>query len=341
MDTQKVEIQKRNSLLKIAVVILNWNGRKLLEQFLGTVCEHSKQADIYIIDNASTDDSIRYVEQNFPQVKIIKNQENYGFAGGYNQGLKSIDADIYCLLNSDVEVTANWLAPMFELFKNEEIAATQPKILDFNQKNKFEYAGAAGGFLDNFGYPYCRGRVFWTLEEDHGQYDDEIQIFWATGACMFIRSKDFWEQGGFDETFFAHMEEIDLCWRLNNADRKIYYTGKSSVYHVGGGTLSNSPNKTYLNFRNSLWMLVRNLPTYKILPVVFSRMVLDGVTAFVFWRYEGFGHFMAILKAHFSFYAKVGHYLKSRKSPGKRFWKHRFVPWQYFILGRKKITDLD
>lgn len=327
--------------MKTAIVILNWNGKKLLEQFLPSVNHYSKRADIFVIDNASTDDSIAFLRSNYPNIGIIQNKENYGFAGGYNQGLKSIEADIYCLLNSDVQVTSGWLEPIVELFRDDQIAVVQPKILSYHNPSFFEYAGAAGGFLDNFGYPYCRGRVFWTLEEDTGQYDDEIQIFWATGACFFIRSVDFWDQGGFDKRFFAHMEEIDLCWRLNNAERKIFYTGKSSVYHVGGGTLSNSPNKTYLNFRNSLWMLVRNLPTYKILPVVFSRMVLDGVTAFVFWRYEGFGHFKAILKAHFSFYAKVGHYLKSRKSPGKSFWKHRFVPWQYFILARKKITDLD
>lgn len=340
MDPQALEIQKRNSLLKIAVVILNWNGRKLLEQFLPSVVSYSQEADVYIIDNASTDDSEEFVSQNYPQIRWVQNEENLGFAGGYNHGLKSIEADVYCLLNSDVEVTQDWLKPIIKLFQQEEIAAVQPKILDYHHKNKFEYAGAGGGFLDNFGYPYCRGRVFWTLEEDQGQYDDEIQIFWATGACLFIRSDDFWQQNGFDVGFFAHMEEIDLCWRLNNAQRKIFYTGKSSVYHIGGGTLHNSPNKTYLNFRNSLWMLVRNLPRYKLFPVIFSRMVLDGVTAFVFWRYEGFGHFMAILRAHGSFYKKIIAYYKTRTRTGKNFWQHKFVPWQYFILKRKKITDL-
>lgn len=340
MDTQKVEIQKRNRLLKIAVVILNWNGRELLDKFLPSVTAYSQNADIFVIDNASEDDSVSFIQQNFPDVYIVENDKNYGFAGGYNQGLKHIQADVYCLLNSDVEVTKNWLIPFFELFKNEEIAAAQPKILDFYHKTKFEYAGAAGGFLDNFGYPYCRGRIFWTLEEDKGQYDDEIPIFWATGACMFIRSKDFWEQEGFDENFFAHMEEIDLCWRLNNAGKKVFYSGKSTVYHVGGGTLSNSPNKTYLNFRNSLWMLVRNLPKYKIIPVILSRLVLDGITAFVFWRYHGFGHLTAILKAHISFYQKFPAFYKTRNSTIKNFWKHRFVPWQYFILRRKKMKDL-
>lgn len=327
--------------MKIAIAILNWNGKHLLEKFLPSVIRFSESAEIYLIDNASTDDSVDFVIENYPNVKIIQNKENFGFAGGYNEGLKQIDADIYCLLNSDVEVTENWLTPFFRLFKNQEIVAAQPKILDFHHKNKFEYAGAAGGFLDNFGYPYCRGRVFWTLEEDNGQYDDEIQIFWATGACMYIRSKDFWEQNGFDENFFAHMEEIDLCWRLNNQGKKIYYSGNSTVYHVGGGTLSNSPNKTYLNFRNSLWMLVRNLPKYKILPVIFSRLFLDGITALVFWRYHGFGHLTAILRAHINFYKQVAFYYKTRTKTNHNFWRNKFVPWQYFILGRKRIEELE
>ena len=327
--------------MKIAVAILNWNGKKLLEQFLPSVCKFSQEAEIYLIDNASTDDSVEFVQQNYPEIFVVKNQENLGYAGGYNQGLKSIHADIYCLLNSDVEVTENWLEPFYRLFQNEKIAAAQPKILDFHHPNKFEYAGAAGGFLDNFGYPYCRGRVFWTLEEDHGQYNDEIEIFWATGACMFVRAKDFWAMNGFDDGFFAHMEEIDLNWRLKNKGKQIWYSGKSTVYHVGGGTLSNSPNKTYLNFRNSLWMLLRNLPAYKIFPVLISRLFLDGITAFVFWRYHGFGHLTAILKAHFSFYAKAGKYWKSRDSAITNFWWHRFVPWQYFILRRKKIDELE
>lgn len=327
--------------MKIAVVILNWNGKPLLEQFLPSVIRHSRDAEVCIIDNASTDDSVDFIHKNYPEIHLIENPQNLGFAGGYNAGLKQVKADIYCLLNSDVEVTEGWLEPFFRLFKNEEIAAAQPKILDFHHPHKFEYAGAAGGFLDNFGYPYCRGRVFWTLEEDRGQYNDETEIFWATGACMFVRANDFWALNGFDEYFFAHMEEIDLCWRLKNHGKKIWYSGKSKVYHVGGGTLSNSPHKTYLNFRNSLWMLVRNLPSHKILPVIFSRLVLDGITAIVFWRYHGFGHLVAIFNAHMSFYAKAGIYFEQRNSTTKNFWKHKFVPWQYFILGRKKIGELE
>ncbi|MGI9526755.1 MAG: glycosyltransferase family 2 protein, partial [Weeksellaceae bacterium] len=304
---------------------------------------YSTGADIYVIDNNSTDDSVAFIHQKYPLVKVIQNAENTGFAGGYNKGLRHIEADVYCLLNSDIEVTPNWLEPIYRLFKDENIAAIQPKILDYNQRNKFEYAGAGGGFLDNFGYPYCRGRVFWTLEKDTGQYDDEIQIFWATGACLFIRADEFWKQEGFDANFFAHMEEIDLCWRINNTGKKVFYTGQSTVYHIGGATLSNSPHKTYLNFRNSLWMLVRNLPKYKLLPVIFSRMILDGITAFVFWIYNdnGFGHFKAIFRAHMSFYQQLQKYYKSRRKVSTKFWKHKFVPWQYFIVGRKTVDKLE
>lgn len=328
--------------MRVAVVILNWNGQKLLSEFLPKVIKYSPEAEIYVVDNASTENDVAYLSRNFPEVEVVENKKNLGFAGGYNQGLKSIEADLYCLLNSDVEVTEDWLQPVIKLFETEkDIAVAQPKMLDYNHRNKFEYAGAGGGFLDNLGYPFCRGRVFWTLEEDNGQYDDERQIFWATGACMFIRSKDFWQQEGFDENYFAHMEEIDLCWRLNNAGRKVFYTGKSHVYHVGGGTLkTNSPTKTYLNFRNSLWMLVKNLPTYKVFPVVFFRLVLDGITAIVFWRYHGFSHLAAIFRAHMSFYAKLRYYQRKRGQTQKSFWEKRFVPYQYFIRKRKKIQEL-
>ena len=225
--------------MDVAIAILNWNGKNWLEKFLPSVISHSENNDIYIIDNASTDDSVAFLKLNFPQVKIIQNTENHGFAGGYNEGLKKIKADIYCLLNSDVEVTENWLNPVVDLFQKDlNISAVQPKILDFNRKNFFEFAGAAGGFIDNLGYPYCRGRIFDEIEEDKGQYDDETEIFWASGCCLFIRSADFWKQNGFYERFFAHQEEIDLCWRLKNDGKKIFYTGKSTIYHVGGGTLN-------------------------------------------------------------------------------------------------------
>ena len=246
--------------MNLAIVILNWNGKNWLEKFLPNVILHSGNTDIFVIDNASTDDSVSFLKEKFPAIKIVQNEKNYGFAGGYNEGLKKIEAEIYCVLNSDVEVTKNWINPVLDLFQSDlNIAAVQPKVLDYHRRNYFEFAGAAGGFIDNLGYPYCRGRVFEKTEEDKGQYDDETEIFWASGCCYFIRSKDFWEQKGFDERFFAHQEEIDLCWRLINSGKKIFYTAKSTVYHVGGGTLSKqSAEKTYLNIRNNLSMLLKN-----------------------------------------------------------------------------------
>ncbi|MFV0304271.1 MAG: glycosyltransferase family 2 protein [Moheibacter sp.] len=332
--------------MKTAVAILNWNGEKLLEEFLPSVVEYSQNADIYVIDNASDDDSISFIKQNFPSVKIIKNKANFGYAKGYNEGIKKIqnqeNYELFCLLNSDVEVSKNWLIPIQQLFKeNNEIAIAQPKILDYKQPTHFEYAGAGGGFIDNYGYPYCRGRIFWTLEEDTGQYDDTVQTFWASGACFFIRTSDFTSSGGFDERFFAHMEEIDLCWRINNLGKKVYYCGTSTVYHLGGGTLKNSnPKKTFLNFRNSLWMLVKHLPKGNIFPLIFTRLSLDGVTGIVFLFYEGFPHLWAIVKSHFSFYRKLHYYSKQRKPGMKKYYSKKFIPFQYFIKKRKYFSDL-
>lgn len=268
---------------KLAIVILSWNGKNWLEKFLPKVILYSQNAEVYVVDNGSTDNSVEFLNLNFPTVKIVQNKENFGFAGGYNEGLKKIDAEIYCLLNSDVEVTENWLQPVLNLFeKDKNIAAVQPKILDYNKRNYFEFAGAAGGFIDNLGYPYCRGRVFEKTEEDKGQYDDETEIFWASGCCFFIRSKDFWEQKGFDERFFAHQEEIDLCWRLINSGKKIFYTAKSTVYHVGGGTLSKqSAEKTYLNIRNNLSMLLKNLPFPKLIWLIFFVCVWTQLPEFI------------------------------------------------------------
>lgn len=328
--------------MKTAIAILNWNGRSLLEKFLPSVVENSHEAEIYVIDNASTDDSVAYLNSNFPSVKIIQNEGNFGYAKGYNVGIKSIDAEIICLLNSDVKVSHNWISPILNLFETDEnIAAIQPKILDYKNPTYFEYAGAGGGFIDNLGYPYCRGRVFWTLEEDKGQYNDLIQTFWVSGACMFVRKKDFEEIGGFDEGFFAHMEEIDFCWRLNNLDKKVFYCGQSTVYHLGGGTLkSSNPRKTYLNFRNSLWMLVKNLPEWKAFPFVFARLSLDGLTGIVFLIYEGFPHLWAVLDSHFGFYKKLFHYMKIRKPGKKDYFQAKLVPFQYFIQKRKYYSDL-
>ena len=319
---------------KLAIVILNWNGKKWLEKFLPNVVEHSQNAEVYVIDNGSTDDSNDFLQTNFPSVKIIKNDKNYGFAGGYNEGLKKIDAEIYCLLNSDVEVTENWTQPILELFSSDEnITAIQPKVLSYNQKTHFEFAGAAGGFIDNLGYPYCRGRVFDKLEVDKGQYNDETEIFWASGCAMFIRSEDFWNQNGFDERFFAHQEEIDLCWRLINSGKKIYYTGKSTVYHVGGGTLSKqSPQKTYLNFRNNLSMMLKNLPFPKLLWLIFIRLCLDGIAGIRFGLKDGFPHLWAVARAHFGFYGQASETWKRRGIYQKeKFYQTKWLIFKHFL----------
>ncbi|MNF50287.1 N-acetylglucosaminyl-diphospho-decaprenol L-rhamnosyltransferase [compost metagenome] len=270
--------------MKLAVVILNWNGIKLLEQFLPSVVKYSPESTVYIADNASTDDSISYIRTFFPSVKIVKNDSNLGFAGGYNEALQHIDADIYALVNSDIEVTENWLQPIIKTFESEpKTAIIQPKILDYKNKEYFEYAGAAGGFIDQYGYPFCRGRLFDTLEKDYGQYDDNCEIFWASGACFFIRAAVYNELEGFDGGFFAHQEEIDLCWRAFNKGYKIKYNSESVVYHVGGATLQQGhPKKTFLNFRNSLLMLTKNLPKDKLYWILFCRMILDGIAGLQF-----------------------------------------------------------
>ena len=254
--------------MKLAIVILNWNGQQLLETFLPSVVDDSDGHSIYVIDNASTDTSVSFLETHFPKIHCIKLDSNFGYAAGYNKGLEQINADIFCLLNSDVEVTKNWLKPILNTFKTEiNTVIIQPKILDYHQKNKFEYAGAGGGFIDQLGYPYCRGRIFETLEEDRGQYNDQKDIFWASGACLFIRAKTFKELRGFDSNFFSHMEEIDLCWRAKNRGLTVTYVGTSTVYHVGGASLKSShPKKTFLNFRNMKHTkaMVRKLKSYLI-----------------------------------------------------------------------------
>tara|TARA_B100000795_G_scaffold267331_1_gene251950 strand:+ start:1287 stop:2285 length:999 start_codon:yes stop_codon:yes gene_type:complete len=331
--------------LKIAIVILNWNGQKLLEQFLPSVVDFSsKEATIYIADNASTDSSIKYVRSSFPSIKIVENKINGGYAKGYNDALKSIDADIYCLLNSDVEVTQNWLKPIIDIFKNEKnTAIIQPKLLDFKNKTKFEYAGAAGGFIDLFGYPFCRGRVFNHLETDKGQFNDVKEIFWASGACLFIRAKVYHQLEGFDEDYFAHQEEIDLCWRTQNIGYKIKYVGSSLVYHVGGATLQQAnPHKTFLNFRNSLLNVVKNVPKKWFLFVIFSRLLLDGIAGIKFMIELRPIHTWAIIKAHYSFYKNLNRFLKKRKKLLKKegYNLHTSIVWQYFALGRKKFHQL-
>ncbi len=325
--------------MTVAIAILNWNGKNWLEKFLPSVILHSEDAEIYVIDNASTDTSIQFLKSDFPLVKIIQNQKNSGFAAGYNEGLKSIKTDIYCLLNSDVEVTENWISPIIKLFsENKDIAAIQPKILDYNQKDKFEFAGAAGGLIDNLGYPYCRGRIFDDIEFDNGQYDDETEIFWASGCSLFIRSEDFWKMNGFDERFFAHQEEIDLCWRLKNEGRKIYYTGKSFVYHVGGGTLKKeNPQKTYLNFRNNLTMMLKNLPSSKVFFILFFRLNLDGYAAFYLAYKNGWRHLWAIFKSHVMFYWQLPRSIQLRqKHQIDPYYQTKWLMFRHFFCSKKK-----
>lgn len=319
---------------KIAVVILNWNGKSWLEKFLPSVIQFSPNAELFVIDNRSNDDSVSYLNQQFPTVKVILNDENYGFAGGYNEGLKHIDAEIYCLLNSDVEVTENWIDPVLNLFeKDSSIAAIQPKILSYGNREYFEFAGAAGGLLDNLGYPYCRGRVFDDVEKDNGQYNDETEIFWASGCCFFIRSEDFWIQKGFDERFFAHQEEIDLCWRLINSGKKIYYTGKSEIFHVGGGTLNKqSARKTFLNIRNNLSMLLKNLPFPKLIWLIFFRLCLDGIASFYFAYKNGFSHLWAVARGHFGFYAFLPETWKRRqKFQKEKYYQAKWLIFKHFL----------
>lgn len=329
--------------MKIAVVILNWNGTKLLEQFLPSIIKFSPEADIYVADNASTDDSIDFVTTNFPFVKIVKNESNFGFAKGYNEALKHIDAEIFALVNSDIEVTENWLKPILETFENEpKTAIIQPKILDFKRKEYFEYAGAAGGFTDKYGYMFCRGRIFETLEKDTKQYDNNCEIFWASGACFFIRSSVYNELKGFDDDFFAHQEEIDLCWRAFNKGHIIKYNSQSTVYHVGGATLQQgNPKKTFLNFRNSLLMLVKNLPKSQLFPVIFIRLILDGIAAIQFLLQGKPKHLWAVLKAHFAFYWLVLQYYRKRDDfQSKKYYKTKSIIYLYFIRKNKVFNNI-
>ena len=320
--------------MEIAVVILNWNGKSLLKQFLPSIVQNSPQAQIYVADNASTDDSILFIKTNFPTIKIIQNVSNFGFAKGYNEALKFVDEEIYALINSDIEVTENWLNPIVEMFENElQTVIIQPKILDFNNKSYFEYAGAAGGFIDKYGYPFCRGRIFKTLEKDNGQYDDECEIFWASGACFYIRKAVFRDLNGFDEDFFAHQEEIDLCWRAFNKGFIVKYNSKSVVYHVGGATLKfNNPKKTYLNFRNSLLMLTKNVPKSSLFKILVVRMFLDAIAGFHFIFKGKISHFFAILKAHFSFYFMFFNFYKKRnKHQSKKYFKVKSIVLKYYL----------
>ena len=331
---------------KVAVVILNWNGKSFLEQFLPSVTKHSKDSRIIVADNNSTDDSISFLTENYSEIEVIRLDKNYGFAGGYNKALKQIDSEYFVLLNSDVEVTDNWLDPMLNLLDTDSsIAACQPKIKDYNNKSYYEYAGASGGFIDKYGYPFCRGRVFDTLEEDKGQYDNVVEIFWASGACLFIRSKLYHEIGGLDEFFFAHMEEIDLCWRLKNQGHKIMVCPSSTVYHIGGGTLNKiKPQKTFLNFRNSLLTLHKNLPKNVRLSVLIVRLCLDGIAGAKFLFSGKPNHTWAIMRSHFSFYSSISQNRLKRKLPNTPNLKgmiNKSIVKVYFINKRKTYNSLE
>lgn len=336
--------------MRTAVAILNWNGKNFLESFIPGVVEYSSAvAEIWVIDNASNDGSVIWLQENFPEVKIIVNQKNGGYSKGYNDGLKKINADLYVLLNSDVEVTSGWLNPLVAMMENPDYAAIQPKVLSFQERSQFEYAGAAGGFIDKDGFMFCRGRMFNTFEQDKGQYDDCIEVFWATGACLVVRSSAFWQVDGLDEDFFAHMEEIDLCWRLKNAGYKIGYCGNSTVYHVGGGTLSRiSPRKTYLNFRNNLFLLLKNYRASNVFKKLFFRMFLDGIAAFKFLFEGNLMHFFAVFRAHMSFYWSFSNFLKKRKqlsttihNPNDVGFFNKSVVWSYFVNKKKDFSQLD
>ena len=324
----------------IAVVILNWNGKALLQQFLPSVIKYSSNAQIYVADNASTDDSLAFISEYFPTVKLIQNTKNGGYAKGYNDALKHIEEPLMCLTNSDIEVTENWLQPVVDEFNADtKTAIIQPKILDFKNKSYFEYAGAGGGFLDKYAYPYCRGRIFDSIEKDEGQYNDTEVIFWGSGACLFIKNSVFKALNGFDESYFAHMEEIDFCWRAFNMNYTVKYIGASTVYHVGGATLSNTnPKKTYLNFRNSLFTLVKHTDSQVFLRTLI-RMALDGVAAIRFLFQLKPQYFFAIIKAHGSFYLNLNRILKQRKQLPKRsnYYESNSIVWSYFIKRRTKF----
>jgi GT2 family glycosyltransferase len=327
----------------VAIVILNYNGRHYLEKFLPEVLAYSAGYEIWVADNASSDHSMSWLQQHYPSIKTLAIKENKGYAGGYNEALAQIDSKYYILLNSDIEVTAGWIEPVIDFMDSDErIAACQPKIRAYDLPTHFEYAGAAGGYMDYLGYPFCRGRIFDTREEDTGQYDDEIDVFWATGACLFVRSEAFHKSGGFDERFFAHMEEIDLCWRLLNLGYRITYCGKSTVYHVGGGTLHKSnPKKTFLNYRNNLIMLFKNLPKGRRWKTVFFRLVLDGISSARFIGAGAWPDVLAIIRAHFAFYAMIPSLTKGQKRSTYRAPLYfRSVVWEYFVLGKHLFTSL-
>lgn len=334
--------------MKVAVVILNYNGKKFLEQFLTKViasCDPTL-AEVIVADNASTDDSVAFMRERFPEIRLIENGSNGGFATGYNVALRQIEAQYYVLLNSDIEVAPGWIEPVIAMMDADpQMAACQPKIRSYYHKEEFEYAGASGGFIDKYGYPFCRGRVFQHLEEDKGQYDTPMEVFWATGACMFVRADLYHQIGGLDDSFFAHMEEIDLCWRLKNAGYKVYCCPQSVVYHIGGGTLpKNSPRKTYLNFRNNLSLLVKNLPRRRVHRTILYRIFLDWVAAFKFLAEGCPKDFKMVFKAHLDFYKRLNSLRECRKAIEHKEVScvyQRNIVFESVVRKKNKFSDLD
>ena len=336
---------------KIAIVILNWNGAQMMRRFLPSVLKYSSDdATVYVADNASTDDSVQMLKEQFPECKLILLDKNWGFAEGYNKALAQIDAEYYLLLNSDIEVTQDWLKPMLRYMEeHQEVAACQPKLLSEANREMFEYAGASGGFLDRFGYPFCRGRVFETVEEDRGQYDSAADVLWATGAALLVRARIYKEVGGLDSRFFAHNEEIDLCWRMRIMGYRIVCLPESHIYHVGGGTLpKGNPMKTYLNFRNNLTMLYKCLPGDELKSVMRWRCLLDYVAAFeMLILKRNIGDFKAVLRARRDFKRwrkdfeedrkRIQASRKEKKIPEQRSYS---LLWQYYVKGRKRFSDL-
>ena len=334
-----------------SVVILNWNGVEYLRKFLPFLITYTKLPDVELVvaDNASTDDSIELLKNEFPSVRIIQLDKNYGFAGGYNRALEKVEADYYMLLNSDIEVSENWIEPMVNLMDDQpDVAACSPLLIDYNRRDNYEYAGAAGGYIDKYGYTFCRGRIFDKLEKINPEYNTNTEVFWTTGACMLVRSELFRSTGGFDDHFFAHMEEVDLCWRWKNMGYKLMVNTASEVYHVGGGTLPKSnPFKTYLNFRNNLFLLYKNLPENKLDKVLFIRLLLDYLSVIRFIVTLSFNDISAIFKAHKHFFKKKKDYREFRKkqrelittTDHKEQYK-RSVVVDYFLLGRKRFTQL-
>lgn len=331
-----------------AVIILNWNNQAYLEQFLPSLLQHTpaNQATIIIADNGSTDGSQEWLSSHYPDIRIIPLEKNHGFAGGYNRAIEACHHAHLVLLNSDIEVTAGWLSPLLSQLEAPQTAAVMPKIRSFAEPGRFEYAGAAGGFIDRYGYPFCRGRIFDQTEMDHGQYDEAMETHWATGACLVIKRAVFQEAGGFDDDFFAHMEEIDLCWRIRRMGYRIAAEPASQVFHVGGGSLPNeSPGKLYLNFRNNLAMLYKNLPDKELRPVIRTRMVLDGLAALVY-LVRGKPRFtLAVLKAHRHFYRwkpklKTFRSQTSIPIPDDPLRSPVSILWQFFIQKKRKFSEL-